>query len=240
MKKSRLLSALLFVSLLFVLLPAIANGNASMWDVPVGPGESFRWVFVTSGLTAAVSPDITYYNWFINDWLMPPIAATPIYGVAGKDTLGEIQWKAIVSTPTTNAIDNMVSSSTPIYTPLGTRVADTTQGMFDSPLLAPIRFTEWGEEPQTQLPLVWTGTQWDGTKDPVYMLGGPNQAGVVGVRTWTGSFWVDFATEEAPKLYPLYAISEELTLVPASSALMLAATGLLSMLGLKRLRHKHQ
>ena len=60
MKKSQSFFALLIFCLSFVLIPAIAK--AAMWDVPVAPGDTFRWVFVTSGTTDATSSNIGYYN----------------------------------------------------------------------------------------------------------------------------------------------------------------------------------
>ena len=93
MKKTRFCSAVLIVCLSFVLMPATAK--AAMWDVPVAPGETFRWVFMTREYTDATSSDIGYYNAFVN---AAADIATPITGVLGKSTIADIEWRAIALT----------------------------------------------------------------------------------------------------------------------------------------------
>lgn len=237
MNKSRFFLALLFVSLLFVLLPATAK--ADMWDVPVAPGETFRWVFVTSGTTNAESSEISFYNDFVND---AASIGTTITGVMGKSSLADIEWKAIGSTDTTDAIDNIGVSSSRIYKPDSTFVAEGTSDMFSGlHVNSPINIDETGTSVNT---LVWTGSDTSGrgydTFDELKVLGGSKYTRYG--HTWSIDYrWIMEGQEEQDFLKPLYAISEELTVVPAPGALILAVTGLLSStLGLKRLRRKHQ
>ena len=238
MKKSRFFSELLFVSLLFALLPATAK--AGMWDVPVAPGESFRWIFVRSELTDATSTDISYYNDFVNS--LADHAATPITDVVGFSSIAEIEWKAIVSTQDgTNAIDNIGESPAGIYTPDGRPVAYGTADLFDGQIINPINTDEYGHPPPPNgtSPSVWTGTAPDG-----YGIGmslGYMFPIIVGYSDSVGLGWISSDYGYNSDMHSLYAISEELTVVPAPGAIILAATGLLSStLGLKRLRHKHQ
>ena len=239
MKKSRFFSVLLFVSLLFLLLPDTAK---AIWEVPVGPGESFRWVFVTSQKTVGTFSDIDYYNGFINDFVMGIHTVTPISGVVGKDFLGEIQWKAIASTEDVDAFDNIGGYSVvPVYNPIGNLVEDSTFEMFDGYLkYFPIQINEYGLT--NDFYHAWTGTLPNGTRKTGYAMG--NKTVNVGFTEVRSFCWIDGGTLETGLYYcPLYAISEELTvpaLIPAPGSLILAATGLLSMLGLKRLRRKHQ
>jgi hypothetical protein len=235
MKPSRFVSSLLVISILYVLLPAPAK--AAMWEAPVGPGESFRWVFVTSLWTDAMTPDIEYYNNFINYDVMSPLAGTPLAGIAGKSTLGDVGWKAIASTmDSPDVMTNIGFSAAGIYSVQGDWVAPDTPFLFmDVPLLSPISIDEYGA-PHDGEP-VWTGA--DPLGGPIMPLGLPvASVGICGDPDQWLCSWMGIST-----LYPfsLYAISEELTVVPVPGALLLAAMGLLSsMLGLKRLQREHQ
>ena len=245
MKKSRFFLAVSFVSLLFVLLPAPAI--ADMWDVPVGPGETFRWVFVTSGTTNALSSDIGDYNTFVNAAADTAAANDPygttVTGVLGKDSIDDIVWKAIASTPTVNAIDNIVVSPASIFTPDGILVAYGTSDLFSEHHENPITTTEIGTTLERD---VWTGSTTEGMMKGLtgqQALGGTGPGWTMG-RNWylLGGAWISYFPEfDITAQHPLYAISEELTVVPVPSALILGATGLLSAtVGLKRLRRKHQ
>ena len=234
MHKFRFFSVLLFVSLLFVLLPATAK---AIWDVPVGPGESFRWLFVTSQGRDATSTNIGDYNWFVNN--VADTANTPITGVVGKSSIADIDWRAIASTPTTDAIDNIGVSPAGIYTPWMNLVANGTADLFDGDILSPIIFDERGV--QSFIYDVWTGTDHHGSRYQTRELG--TEGPVYGNVLYTNAFWVEvpYADKWPGDNFSLYAISEELSAVPVPGALILAATGLLSVrLGLKRLRRKHQ
>ena len=234
MKKSQSFFALLSFCLSFVLIPA--TDIAAMWDVPVAPGETFRWVFVTSGTTDATSSDISYYNEFVNH--AADIVATPITGVLGKSNIAQIEWKAIASTESVYAIDNIGASPAGIYTPPSDLVATGTLDLFDGDILAPIMFTENVTLYSGQ---VWTGTNTQGRSDPLFSLGGAIfGASFYGYSDQFGPGWIKTGTDLQTEKYPVYAISEELSVVPVPGALILTATGLLSMLGLKRWRRKHQ
>ena len=216
-----------------------ANAKAAMWDVPVGPGETFRWVFVTSGRTQATSTAISTYNVFVNNAAYA--AGSVISDVFGKSTIADIEWWAIGSTPTINAIVNIGgASSVGIYLPTGKLVANGTDDMFDGTINNIIGVTEVGGLGGGP---VWTGSTWAGVKRFTYALGSGSKYAAIGVTSSTDGAWMGQGVEPQPtwKDYRLYAISEELTVVPVPSALILGATGLLSStLGLIRLRRKHQ
>lgn len=229
---------LLFVSLSFILLPASAK--AAMWDVPVGPGESFRWVFVTSLRTDAMSADIEYYNNFINDDVMGLLAGMTITGIAGKSYLGDIHWSAIASTQTTWAIENIGGyTPTPIYNTHADLIAFL--GVFDLFASGPIPGVPWYTEAGDQVnDLVWTGSTGDGYPASGVELGKTScTIGRMPLFYPGGWIWMDFGVFPSFEQLPLYAISEELTVIPMPGSLLLAATGLLSStLGLKRLNCK--
>lgn len=242
MKKSRFFLALLFVSLLFGLWPATAK---AIWDVPVDPGESFRWVFVTSLTTDAYSPDIATYNSLVQ---LSASIATPVSGVLGKSNIAQIEWRAIASTPDIDAIDNIVLSTAPIYNPEGHLVAPDQEYLFSgSYLWAAISVTESGGWPPMTYH-VWTGTGPDGLKlEPLGATdqwGGPALASYGDSSTTTPWAWIGGIFHDGPgNQYHLYAISEELRaapVIPVPSALILAAIGLFPTLGFMRLRRKDQ
>ena len=223
MRKSRLFLALFCVSLLFVLLPATAK---AAWDVPVAPGESFRWVFVTSvnGWTAGHYTTIDYYNGRVN--YTAGIAGTPISGVVGKSTIADIEWKAIASTfDGTDAIDNIGASTAGIYTPLGAIVAYGTADMFDGSIVNPINIDEYGN-PWTWGVPVWTGSGVDGRAAP--LPGGPLGATAFptfGSSVSTGPGWINGVGLAADEEWSLYAISEDLTVVSAPPGGVIPAPG---------------
>lgn len=233
MKKSRSFLAVLIVSLSYVLSPVTAK--AEMWDVPVAPGESFRWVFVTSGRTAATSSEISYYNEFVNH--AADIVATPITGVLGKSTIADIEWKAIATAGTVGARDNIGESTAPIYDPGSLLVATGIVDLFDGWIVNPIGRTETGTPYDGE---VWTGSRYDGVvRSEDCALG--SRTPIIGMNTYVDDDWLYWGFMYNTAKRPLYAISEELTVVPVPSALILGATGLLSStLGLIRLRRKHQ
>jgi hypothetical protein len=231
MKESLIFSAGMFVSLLLVLSPATTK--ADLWDVPVAPGETFRWVFVTSVTTDATSSDIIHYNDFVNSLAD---VATPITGVLGKSTIADIEWKAIVSTDEVDAIDNIGPSTSIIYTPTGGLIANGITDMFDGGLAGPINITETGASPPQSS--IWSGTNEAGTRLSGLTMGSePVMTGIIDV--YTVRWWINSFPLSAPTSLPIYAMSEDLTVVPVPGALILGATGLLSStLGLKRLRRK--
>lgn len=235
MKKSQSFFALLIFCLSFVLIPA--TDIAAMWDVPVAPGESFRWVFVTSQKTVGTSSEIDFYNDFINNFVMGSLSDIPISGVAGKAVLGEIQWKAIASTAEVDAFDNIGGpSEVGVYNPLGTLIEVSTNAMFDGDLLYPININEYGSQ---YLGDVWTGSKYDGTGDQGFTMGSER----ISIGLTLNSFWLNYPGLPSLGVFvkPQYAISEVLTVVPVPGSFMLAATGLLSYtLGLNRLRRRHQ
>jgi hypothetical protein len=203
---------------------------------------------MTTDPTNASSPEISYYNDFVNG--AADDEATPITGVVGKLTIADIEWKAIVSTPTVDAIFNIGESPAPIYNPLaesggGWLVADGTLDLFDGSLVTGIDITEkgWWRGGWD----IWTGSLSTGYRDGSNTLG-PDRLVRTGNSAWTSEGWIhyetvdpDYGLRDSDTSAYLYAISEELTVVPVPAALILGATGLLSStLGLIRLRRKDQ
>jgi hypothetical protein len=134
-----------------------ASGGGFTLATPSGlnPGDKFRFVYVTSGSLQSDSSDIETYNTFVN---------TQAYDANYAD--GTVLWKAIASTPTVNARDNVggFGTSIPVYLVDGTRVASdlttNTGGFWSGDLFAAINISIDGTGIYDD---TWTGSNNDGT-----------------------------------------------------------------------------
>ena len=188
-------------------------------QTPAGlnPGDRFRFVFVTSGeiygssgAIDATSTDIDTYNTFV---------ATE----AGGATYGNsvVSWKAIGSTATVNARDNVggYGTAVAIYLVDGTRVANdlttNTDGFWSGSLLQ--------GPPRTKIDLtidgivnnnyVWTGSINDGTTYSGYELGSGSYT-EHGDSNSTGGF-LDYDNTDGSYTMPMFGMSSELTVLSA-------------------------
>jgi hypothetical protein len=126
---------------------AEASGIALSTPAGLSPGDHFRFVFVTDGITPGTSSNIADYNSFVN---------TQAGGATYNGQV--ITWDAIASTSTVNAIDNVGQTPDPVYLANGTLVttSTTTSGLWSGTLLSPISEDLTGSAPGTNN--VWTGT----------------------------------------------------------------------------------
>ena len=184
-------------------------------------GDTYHLIFVTTGTTDATSNAITDYNAFVQ-------------GDADSQTgafanMGNVNWFALGSTETTDAIDNAVITA-PVV------------GAFDSGAVAVDASDFWDfsfpdPNPINQLDgtdkNVWTGTAAGGTADSGDELGATNGETR---RHWTG--WTDWGPANANQansdLREMVAISQELTVVPESSAALLIGVAGLALLRRRR------
>jgi hypothetical protein len=116
--KNRIRCAAMFAALLCSGLDAGVRAQAGpVLTTPAGlsPGQSFRFAFVTDGITGASSSNIADYNNFVNS----QAGGATYNGVV-------VTWIAIASTSTVNAIDNVGQTATPVYLADGTRVTTST------------------------------------------------------------------------------------------------------------------
>ena len=175
----------------------------------LGPGESYRLVFVTDGIRDAFSTNIEDYNSFVTD------QANLNMSLFDLDTT----WKAVGSTPTVDARDNTgtnpnLSLGVPIYRLDGVNVAENNMDLWDGTLNARI-----GLPPGSSF--VFTGTTIDGTAGPSPLGGGGATVGSSDTefRDWT------FALPDEAGQNPLYALSGVITTVPEPSSLLLLGIG---------------
>src|SRR5262245_58387609 len=155
-------------------------------STPAGltPGESFRFVFVTDGTMTATSSNIADYNSFVNAQ------------ARGHTYNGSVvTWKAIGSTATVNAIDNVGQQPiVGVFLADGTLVTNstTTTGLWSGTLSHEIN-EDLSSAPQ--FAFVWTGTTSAGvaatvgviSSGPLGDINHPTQ----GITNATSSLWID-------------------------------------------------
>lgn len=182
----------------------------------------------------ALSTDIADYNAFVS------AAANSVPELLALGTT----WTAIASTATVDARDNTgtnptVSTGVPIYRLDDTRIADDNADLWDDTLQAAFNTTEDGGTLPPPNVFVWTGTDGDGTgTGGGFGLGGNALLATIGNASSTSEDWIGigglitFAGSELT--FPLYGLSDELTVVPEPSSAVLAVVGMVLFVGLRR------
>ena len=114
-------------------------------------GDAFRFVFITDGIRDATSSNIADYDSFVN----AEAGGATYKGVA-------VDWLAIGSTDSVDAIDHVGQATAPVYLPDGTLVTGTTTdaGLWSRRLSHQIDLDLAGNIVHT---FVWTGTNFFGT-----------------------------------------------------------------------------
>jgi hypothetical protein len=181
----------------------------------VSPGESFRFVFVTDDLTSPSSSNIADYNNFVT---------SEAQGATYNGSV--VSWVAIGSTSSTNAIDNVGQSNTPVYLVDGTLVttSTTSSGLWSGSLLNPIDEDISGASMKNLA--IYTGTTASGVAsgDPLGNFSNVTE----GDSGNTNAKWVDAAAIPNFLSERMYGISQVLvaTSVPEPSTLIMAATAI--------------
>ena len=139
-------------------LAAGAGGRAEaavILQTPPGlnPGDPFRFVFVTDGIRDATSANIADYDSFVN---------AQAGGATHKGVV--VEWVAIGSTASVDAIDHVGQATAPVYLSDGTLVTATTTpaGLWSRELVHAITLDLAGN-PVPAFTFVWTGTNFFGT-----------------------------------------------------------------------------
>jgi hypothetical protein len=181
------------------------TGTNPTTGLPWGPGDTYHLVFVTSLTTNAVSTSIAVYNTFVNDVAdTSPLTGVPL-----------VTWYAIGSTGTTDAKNNAVVSA-PVYLLNGSsKIADGATDIWDGSITNPITMTQNGVTVAGNS--IWTGSTLAGLKEASNrVLGstGPR----IGASAAINSTWIQNSNAggKTPTiLYPMYALSELLTIQSA-------------------------
>jgi hypothetical protein len=187
-------------------------------QTPAGlnPGDHFRFVFVTDGTRDATSTNIADYDNFVN---AQAIGAT-YNGMV-------VNWLAIGSTESGDAIDHVGQANAPVYLSDGTPVTTTTTpaGLWSRTLLHEIDL-DLAANPVAPFTFVWSGTNPFGTG-----FGGPlgSPTPLVGSPFFTNDAWIASGRSNSGDFRPFYGISSVLTVpqaVPEPSTVTMLGTAL--------------
>lgn len=191
----------------------------------LNPGDTFRFIFVTTGTRDATSRNIADYNAFVQ-------ADATGYTYDGQ----AITWKAIGST-SVNARDNVggFNTNVPVYLVTGTKVANdlTTNsgGLWSGSISTAVNTKLDGSTTSSN---VWTGSLSDGT--------GSNSLGfyfspTYGNSSSTGGSWLDQNATSNSNTFAFYGLSADLVVPvpePSTYALGTIAAGTLAWLARRR------
>ena len=192
-------------------------------------GDPFRFVFVTDGIRDATSANLADYDSFVNS------------EAGGATYAGAvIDWLAIGSTDSVDAIDHVGQANAPVYLSDGSPVTSSTTsaGLWSGSLVHAIDLDLAGN-PVPPFLFVWTGTNPTGTG-----FGGPlgSPRPQTGSTTDTGGAWTSSGSSPSGDLRSLYGISSVLvvpqSVVPEPSMLSLLWIALGMWLWIGRIRHR--
>jgi hypothetical protein len=192
----------------------------------LNPGDQFRIVFLTQGVTQATNSNIGYYNTFVNNDASNQAGGNGSNVVYNRTAL---TWTAIASTYEASAISNIGSFGVPVYLASGTLVtpSDTLSGLWSGSLQAPIN--EFLTSPYFFATSVWTGTLPNGSSAGSFTLGSNSGFGSTpGMSNKSDQNWVETGATPSSFSNNMYGISQVLTAVPepSTSAMVLAGIAL--------------
>jgi hypothetical protein len=214
-----------------------------MINTPPGlvAGDTFRIVFVTEAETMATSPNINDYNTFVNN-----DAKAEAGGGVVEYNGTPLTFKAIASTSATNAIDNMGVTNSPVYLFNGVKVANTDSlaDLWSGTILAQIDRSLVKVQADE---FVWTGTDPSGDGDVAFGVLGSgfeeeSTLGFVGAiaNPVLNGNWVEQHSDINDEAFPMYGISQVLTVTPEPSSIVLLSTGVVIGLAGYRWRRSKQ
>lgn len=193
-------------------------------------GDRFRFAFVTNGsfygstgTIDALSSDINSYNAFVN----AQAAGATFQGAT-------VNWKAIGSTATVHARDNVggFGSLVPVYLVNGTRISNdltTGTGGFWSGYLLGTTNLDTSIDGTIVGSYVWTGSQDDGLGVEQYELGSGDYTQYGDSTEWGG--FIDYDSDDGSYTAPMFAMSEELQVGVVPEIDPAGATSIVGLLG---------
>ena len=145
-----------------------------------------------------------------------------------------VSWKAIASTPSDDARDDALVQA-PVYLMDGTTlIASDFVDMWNGDISAPIGLTQFGA-PRGSIS-VWTGSLTDGTGWAFLELGDFSAvASGHGATAFSDSGWVMDSQADPSGMFPLYALSEKLTVPGGPGVIPEPISATLGLMGLAAL-----
>lgn len=206
----------LVVGPLIIVLLAAASVQAQVTTLPSSLlfGQKYYLAFVTSGSISGTSANVADYDAFVQ-------AQANLNGL-GTISGVPVTWKALVSTPSVNAITHLgISGSTPIFRLNDVQIASGSADLWDGSLAAALSVDQFGNT--LTLGTAWTGTQDNGLAYPTFELG--TSTPIIGGPTGTTSVWLVAGSSPNSNTFRVYAFSQELTAVPEPASISMAIGG---------------
>lgn len=214
-----------FAAFIALACPASLLATVILPNLP--PGSQYEILFITLDSHTPASTDIGTYNDFV-------AAEANLSPVLHNLTLQQgIQWHAVASTSTINAIVNAPDGIVDIYNTQGIKLATAANGIYNNGLLSPVQFNQFGSTEVTQ---AYTGSTIIGGPEDVL---GTDQA-TFGDSGETGTRWIDEGWVNFPAGFgkPFYALSSPITVVPEPSSLVLFGVGAFGLFAFTRRRRQ--
>jgi hypothetical protein len=171
-------------------------------------GDKFRIVRLTTETTNGTSADITTYN---------NVANATAYSYGGVT----VSWKAFASTSVADGSGNSINARTNIgavnsdvYRLDGVKISTAANFYTGNHLAA--------ASTANPAVFVWTGSDSDGTGKANYLLG-VNASSLAGLSDQSGGGWVDWSQQDKNSQFGVWAVSQELTVVPEPGTMLLAS-----------------
>jgi hypothetical protein len=191
---------------------------AAVVTLPPGlsPGDSYRLVFVTTGLFRTTPTDIGVYDSYVT----AQAAESPALAALGTE------WRVLGSTPVINAAlhtdtNPAISAGVPIYNLAGQLVASGNADLWDGTLAHGIATDQSGNLVNQK---VFTGTAADGTALAGFELGSNTSRVQYGQADLANSGWTSIDWGGSLAGLHLYGISDPITVVPEPSTWLLVAS----------------
>lgn len=210
----------------FALLLCSTASAITVTPSDLSPGSKYHLAFVTDGSMDATSASIADYNAFVQAQAAN-VGLDVIHG-------NPVTWRAVASTSSVHARDNIGVVDDPIYRLDDHRIANHETDLFDGTLETfTFNITQYGQAANA---FVWTGSNLLGMGYNAFRLG--DAVTVYGRSSTNNTLWITDSQQGSSIALPLYAISSELTVPgtaqangmpePASAGLLLlAGAGLL-------------
>jgi hypothetical protein len=221
------------ISGLLLMVAGMPVARASLTTVPIGlnPGDQYRLVFVTDGISASSSANISTYNSFVT---------AQANSVLELSQLGTT-WNVIGSTLSVSARANTgtdpSSAGVAVYSVGGQRIATSNSDLWNGTIENAINVTQTGVQLADGTVII-TGTTSAGVPGGPVGAGGKygyatlgSSGGGAGVRLWYGLSGNTDASWSEALSYPqdgrVYAMSGVLTVAPVPEPTTILAGALL-------------